>query len=1032
MVNKQAVSSIRLSNLMLFLFLIMLLSLSSSIFAQRTTEPHRDAPGQVATIGGIPTDQWVVELAPGIDAAQIATTLGFQNLGRVGSLTNTYVFEMSGRSVRDDALTRTLASTPGIVGAEQQFTSSLVTRQITDPLFPDQWHLENTGQRGGTAGEDVNILPIWDAGITGDGVVVASVDDGVWIDSPDLGLNLNSALHYDFVDDDSDPSAGAHGTSVAGVMAASADGTECGVGAAYEAEIAGIRLLDLTTTPAMEAAALSHKLQDIDIYNNSWGPPDDGIILQPIPPLVETAIVDGVTNGRGGLGTIYVWAAGNGGYAPIDPDEWEDNINADGYANSIYTIAVGASNDRGELAWYSEPGASMLINAPSNDDFNNLQGGITTTDGPGFTGYNETNCTADFGGTSSSSPLAAGIIALMLEANPNLNWRDVQHILIKTAEQNDPSHPEWSYNAAGHLINHRFGFGRIDAEAAVEAAQTWTNVDAHVSATIPPKVANAPIPEDGTYVSSQITVTDNIKLEHVEIVLNATHNYRGDIEVELISPDGTVSRMMYGRLLDNGIDYEEYKMMTVRHWDEYSAGEWTLRLRDITPDESGGTFDDWSLILWGTDLGDDPAPEPFNLVSPGTSTEPGEVIVDPTTITEAVWEIAVGASDYTFTLTKPDATTNVQNNLTAIADDDALTCTNQCTLTLDHATLLDQIGTYRWTVSAFSTGDEETVAANTPAYLTIAVDEPVTFSLLSPADGMLLRDKFELETFTWTHVSNALLYTFDLLYISENTGRLGVLANVELYAPDVCAANTCRFDVTPDFITDNLSEGLYGWTVTASDGIKDVEAEDGPFLFTIHSGDIEFVRNGGFEQYNDEDKQPDAWDVKALDGGDKIKCNKILEDGTVKTKAYSGECAYQFKGAVGANPRIQQKVTDADFIVPGDTLDLSLWVKAKASAANIAVAKIVVTYNTIDAETGKPNKDKRTLRVPEIPSGEYEPLNTSLNITDGVNSLKVQLRYRGSSGKVFLDNVSVILPVNSGTPLDTLIPLPEAPDTFRR
>ncbi|MFM9159887.1 MAG: S8 family serine peptidase, partial [Dolichospermum sp.] len=122
-----------------------------------------------------------------------------------------------------------------------------------------------------------------------------------------------------------------------------------------------------------------------------------------------------------------------------------DNSNYDGYANSRYVIAVAAhrNNSNGVFSGYSEPGANLLVTAPSNGGTL----GVVTTDLMGADGYNgltDQNYTNAFGGTSSATPLVSGVIALMLQANPNLTWRDVQHILVRSAEKNDPTNTDWT------------------------------------------------------------------------------------------------------------------------------------------------------------------------------------------------------------------------------------------------------------------------------------------------------------------------------------------------------------------------------------------------------------------------------------------------------------------------------------------------------------------------------------------------------------------------------------------------------------
>ena len=173
-------------------------------------------------------------------------------------------------------------------------------------------------------------------------------------------------------------------------------------GAAPDANLIGLELISCNTPDSKEADALSHENQIIDIYSNSWGPSDDGSTLEAPGPLTMAAFEDDVANGGGGLGNIITWAAGNG----LDSD---DDSNKDGYANARQTIAVTAITHQGDQSWYAEPGANILVAAHSDGDGE----GITTTDIEGSSGYTNNDYTNDFGGTSSATPLASGVIALL-------------------------------------------------------------------------------------------------------------------------------------------------------------------------------------------------------------------------------------------------------------------------------------------------------------------------------------------------------------------------------------------------------------------------------------------------------------------------------------------------------------------------------------------------------------------------------------------------------------------------------------------
>src|SRR5262245_57179284 len=469
---------------------------------------------------GTATAAWTVRLTAGHDVRTLRD-LGAVQIDAVPNWSDAYNLRFA--TPRDVvAFGNQLAATAGVQLAYPLFARQEVPRFIpNDSLFGNQWHLRNVGQTGGTAGADANVTPVWDQ-YTGAGVTIGIVDDGLEHTHQDLQPNYDATHSFDFnfgdPDPMPDPAFDFHGTAVAGVAAAKGNNGQGVAGAAFDAQLAGLRLIAAPTTDNQEASALTFANQNIDIYNSSWGPADNGFTLQGPGPQTLIGLNTGATAGRGGKGNIYTWAAGNG-------LESEDNVNYDGYANSRYVIAVGAIDDNGVQASYSEPGAPMLVTAYSSSDF---RPGITTTDLLGDTGYDPSDYTSDVGGTSSASPLAAGVIALMLQANPNLTARDVENILVRTARQNDAADSGWTTNGAGHHINHKYGFGAIDAEAAVNLAKTWATVKPETSVSSGTIVVNQPIPDnDPVGVTSTFNLGTNIRMEHVEVVFNATHPYRG-------------------------------------------------------------------------------------------------------------------------------------------------------------------------------------------------------------------------------------------------------------------------------------------------------------------------------------------------------------------------------------------------------------------------------------------------------------------------------------------------------------------------
>jgi subtilisin family serine protease len=530
------------------------------------------------------TNHWAVEVAPGIDPDKLAASHGYVNLGPVGNLKDTYLFHKNANTRVVGVPHVPLHKSPHIKWAENQVSKKRFRRfeLPTDPLFPNQWHLKNG------AGLDINVLGAWQSGIFGDGVTIAMVDDGLQRTHPDISPNYFAAGSYDFNENDPfpDPHAGDdHGTSAGGVAAAKNNNGVCGSGAAPNARLSGIRLISDYTTDAQEAAGLTYHSEANDIYSNSWGPNDDGRRLEKPGRLTLRAMEEAVTNGRGGKGSIYVWAGGNGRSSG-------DNCNYDGYANSRFTIAIGAVDYLGKQSYYSENCAKLLACAPSSGSSR----AITTTDLIGNAGTSYTDCTSNFGGTSASAPLVAGVVALILQANPNLGWRDVQQLIVNTSRITDERDADWITNGGGYRHNHKYGFGVVDASAAVSAARTHENLPAlKVSASGMLPVGKELL--DFSPVSSVIKVRDSLIVETVEIVFTAQHSNRGSLYITLKSPHGTTSVLQepHG---DRSANIDGWTYTTVRSWGETANGDWTLTVEDKTAGISG-SWTSWQLNVYG-------------------------------------------------------------------------------------------------------------------------------------------------------------------------------------------------------------------------------------------------------------------------------------------------------------------------------------------------------------------------------------------------------------------------------------------------
>ena len=473
----------------------------------------------------------------------------------------------------------------------------------------DQWYLDNYGQKSGTSGIDINPQSAWD-NYDGNGIYIGIIDDGLDYNNPDLSPNFVSSYSYDYCDDDADvmPSDSDddgevdwHGTAVAGIVSAKGNNSVGISGISYNSELVGIRLIADTCNSEFsldesEALALTHRLEDIDIYVNSWGPNDDGRTLGHAGPLAISGLEQGVSEGRDGLGSVYVWAAGNG-------HQNGDNSNKDAYANSRFTVAVGSVNWKGERTEFSESGSNVMLVAPSHNSSNWVDPAVYSTDISGTEGHNDTDYLGDMGGTSASAPMVAGVIGLMLEAEPDLTWRDIQHILVRTSQKIDHSADGWFKTYEGRDFNHNYGYGLVDASAAVNLAKNWKNITSEIDFTYMSynagKVEVNQFIFDGNDLgrTSEAFVNRSMNIETVEVKVNISHAYRGDLNIFLESPNGVVSELVR-QSNDNNDNYDNWVFTSVAHWDENSFGLWKLKVND-TEAGTAGTWNDWNITFYG-------------------------------------------------------------------------------------------------------------------------------------------------------------------------------------------------------------------------------------------------------------------------------------------------------------------------------------------------------------------------------------------------------------------------------------------------
>ena len=325
--------------------------------------------------------------------------------------------------------------------------------------------------------------------------------------------------------------------------------------------------------------------------------------------LTKRAFIEGIRKGRNGLGSIFVWASGNGGRK-------QDNCNCDGYTNSIYTLSISSATQSGAKPWYLEECSSTLATTYSSGT-PGIDQNIVTVDmdttyaktlaiGDPVTTY---LCTLSHTGTSASAPIAAGICALALEANRRLSWRDMQHLVVATSRP-EPLRWEsgWLINGVGRKYSHKFGYGLMNAEAMVRLAEVWTPVPVQRFCESQPMTKIMPIPVSGS-LTVQMPVTGCVGenneiryLEHVQARLTIKFRPRGNLRITLFSPSGTASTLLSPRIRDEFEDtFSDWPFLSVHFWGENPSGVWKLRIENSNIRSSqAGSLIHWTMAFYGT------------------------------------------------------------------------------------------------------------------------------------------------------------------------------------------------------------------------------------------------------------------------------------------------------------------------------------------------------------------------------------------------------------------------------------------------
>ena len=455
------------------------------------------------------TDQITIQFGEQVDEQSrksIANAANLTIVRPVEGIPNTFICFVSKQAAENpvkiaNRLTRypeVLVAEPNIlVETQQHYTPR-------DPLYPKQWYLNNKGGNELVGGAQIYAEPAWDITRGVRSIVIAIADDSVDLTHPDFQGQGKIVSPIDFKDGDTSPMPVAesdnHGTSCAGVAAAEENGKGT-VGVAPGCALMPIRTTGFLDDDSVEKIFNWAVEKGAAVISCSWGP---GAVYFPLSLRQSAVITKAATQGRGGRGCVIVFAAGNANRpvnGAVDEKGWPNNMFGDrtnwlaGFAVHPDVIAVAASTSMNKKAAYSNWGNSISVCAPSNNAppgtwlpetgfiatapevTEYLPGlGVFTADRVGVVGYSSEDYTNTFGGTSSATPVVAGVAGLVLSANPRLTAREVRGILEQTADKivDADADPQLGNRLGNYDANNRrsdwFGYGKVNAFKAVQAA----------------------------------------------------------------------------------------------------------------------------------------------------------------------------------------------------------------------------------------------------------------------------------------------------------------------------------------------------------------------------------------------------------------------------------------------------------------------------------------------------------------------------------------------------------------------------------
>lgn len=488
-----------------------------------------DTPGG----GVIPTGTMTIQFKPDvstIEREKILAEFGLEVLEDLDFLPHGYTVRLTEASKENPIkIAAKLQQRKEIETAEPDLSFQISFKHVpTDTLYREQWHLKNRGDKTGLSeGADVKAEEAWDYTTGAREITVCVMDDGFDLGHPDFDAPGKIVAPRDFGQADFDPNPvfedDNHGTACAGIAVAEQNGVGV-VGLAPGCSFMPVRtsgwLSDQNIVDLFQYAIDNHA----DVISCSWSAAAWNF---PLSSKVHGIIHKAATQGRAsGKGCVILFAAGNED-RPLDGEK-DGQISHQGFALHPDVIALGASNSRNERSSYSNYGSELTLCAPSSGYPGR---GVVTTDRRGTNGYSSGDYTYGFGGTSSSTPLAAGLAALIVSVNPDLTSAEVKSIMMETADKIDQENGQY---VDGH--SPLYGHGRISAHEAVALAVGDSKKRLPEVLSMEHRM-NKPVP-DLAEVEDPIIFPLDVVIKAIEVNVDIRHTWCSDLRVILRSPQG--------------------------------------------------------------------------------------------------------------------------------------------------------------------------------------------------------------------------------------------------------------------------------------------------------------------------------------------------------------------------------------------------------------------------------------------------------------------------------------------------------------